>query len=535
MIVLIPASGVVPAELQSDFGSALSALIPVGGLPSLVRLLDNVPKGASLVVTVEESDEQVARILRAWKGPVELVPAQASLSLATVVGLALDRAAKLGDEDVQLILSDTICDLPLPPDTIGVARHVQPYRYTTVLRQRQGLVFEPINALKISNQVCVGAIRLSSASSFQRLLQNGDVEFYEALRLYNLEHRLSLHEVEAWADLGHLPSYYAYRRTSYLSRHFNELSLTPNGTVRKSSNARAKIRAEAAWYQALPTNLTVFTPRYLGYRETQNTAEYELEHVALPTVSEQLVWGRLSPDFWSQFFDALDHLLRSFWSVDSEGVRGRVQEASLRYVYLDKSRERVEHFLSSHAGERYRSTFVTNGRVWPALREVLEQLFQRAESVGLLSGGRWSVIHGDLFPGNMFFDRRADRLLCIDPRGAFGSPGLYGDPLYDLAKLSHSFRGLYDYVIAGLFDVRLTDVDLFAHVAEPPHHAAVRTMFNERMGQWTEAIGAPPAAVAVAEALLFLSMLPLHSDAPERQHVLVARALSAYDDAVGRA
>lgn len=46
----------------------------------------------------------------------------------------------------------------------------------------------------------------------------------------------------------------------------------------------------------------------------------------------------------------------------------------------------------------------------------------------------------------------------IDPRGitASGEMTIYGDASYDIAKLSHSIIGLYDWIIAGYYDVSIS-------------------------------------------------------------------------------
>ncbi|MDF4350792.1 capsular biosynthesis protein, partial [Vibrio parahaemolyticus] len=66
-----------------------------------------------------------------------------------------------------------------------------------------------------------------------------------------------------------------------------------------------------------------------------------------------------------------------------------------------------------------------------------------------------NVMHGDLCFSNILYDFRAKKIKVIDPRGITpeGVKTIYGDLKYDLAKLSHSILGLYDYIIAGYFSV----------------------------------------------------------------------------------
>ncbi len=56
---------------------------------------------------------------------------------------------------------------------------------------------------------------------------------------------------------------------------------------------------------------------------------------------------------------------------------------------------------------------------------------------------QFCFIHGDCTFSNMMLRENGDPVL-IDPRGYFGYMELYGDPLYDWAKLYYSIAGNYD-------------------------------------------------------------------------------------------
>ena len=49
-----------------------------------------------------------------------------------------------------------------------------------------------------------------------------------------------------------------------------------------------------------------------------------------------------------------------------------------------------------------------------------------------------------------------DRILkFVDPRGKFGNKDFYGNHYYDLAKLSHSVNGGYEYFIFDEFNLNI--------------------------------------------------------------------------------
>ena len=118
----------------------------------------------------------------------------------------------------------------------------------------------------------------------------------------------------------------------------------------------------------------------------------------------------------------------------------------------------------------------------------------------------------------------------IDPRGLdyYGDESHVGDVRYDLAKLSHSIMGLYDHIIAGSYelsfelfkDYGVFDFDI--HISESVHD--IQKIFTSKLF-----LGKIKYRdVMPATILLFFSMLPLHSDNPNRQIAFLANAMRLY-------
>jgi hypothetical protein len=127
-----------------------------------------------------------------------------------------------------------------------------------------------------------------------------------------------------------------------------------------------------------------------------------------------------------------------------------------------------------------------------------------------------------------------DSIKVVDPRGLseVGLPTNYGDLRYDLAKLTHSVIGLYDFIMAGAFDLEFTlseeqcSFDLVIHADE-----RVKSIQDVYMSH-TFFANTSPRSVIPLTVLLFLSMLPLHSDDKNRQMALLANAMRLYSDFV---
>ena len=128
-----------------------------------------------------------------------------------------------------------------------------------------------------------------------------------------------------------------------------------------------------------------------------------------------------------------------------------------------------------------------------------------------------TFIHGDLFLGNILFDSTSKIFKFIDPRGNFGDVGIYGDTKYDIAKLRHSFVGNYDFIVADLFTINYNDeVGWDFKILNEKYHEQISNYFDLEL----EKNGYDLNQIKFIEALLFISMVPLHSDNIKRQQAM---------------
>jgi hypothetical protein len=111
------------------------------------------------------------------------------------------------------------------------------------------------------------------------------------------------------------------------------------------------------------------------------------------------------------------------------------------------------------------------------------------------------------------FDRRTRLLRLIDPRGARTLDEAWMHPLYDLAKFSHSVLGGYDFINNDLFDCGLDatlNLQLQLQDGGPPPWS--QKIFIQRL----QSAGINLKVTRAYELSLFLSMLPLHLDHPQK-------------------
>ena len=136
----------------------------------------------------------------------------------------------------------------------------------------------------------------------------------------------------------------------------------------------------------------------------------------------------------------------------------------------------------------------------------------------------FNIIHGDLCFSNMMVDSNLSFIKVIDPRGKFGTYDIYGDPRYELAKLFHSVDGKYDFIIKDLFDIdyNLEKTSIRFVIQDRKRDF---DLYNVFLDAFSSEIGDDIKQIELIEALLFLSMIPLHGESITHQMAMLGTGL----------
>lgn len=136
--------------------------------------------------------------------------------------------------------------------------------------------------------------------------------------------------------------------------------------------------------------------------------------------------------------------------------------------------------------------------------------------------------HGDFCFSNILYDPNTQNFKLIDPRGGSSIEELFDDPLYDIAKLSHSVLGNYDWINSLLFNIKINpslglsiDYDFEFNNIDP-----YKVKFISRLKEYGYSI----KDIRLLEASLFLSMLPLHIDYPNKILGFLLNALEILEE-----
>ena len=520
MIVINSAAYVVP-EFRAEFGRIPPCLLPIGNrklveyqVPLLrkaysERIIVSLPAGYEL--TIDEQRLFSDLDLEPTYVPIEFTLAEALLYVLNTVGEPT--------EPLRLLHGDTLLEkIPEGVDLIGIAATEDDYSWETE-------VVAP--GLEV---VWCGYFAFASTQEFVRALALAQGNFVKAVRLYSSQNTLTMAQVNGWHDLGHVNTYFVSRSRITTQRVFNSLRIQ-NGVVWKSGTEQKKIIAEGQWFKNLPVSLRRYIPQLIdsGIDQSTGDAFYMLEYLTCSPLNEVFVHGRNPDFFWRRIFNLMGEFLSDARQcVAEEGDGFSISEVSTDAVelYKNKTYIRLQQYSDS-SGVNLEVSASYGDRELPSIRQIAEDCISRTLALPVVP----TILHGDFCLSNILFDSRGGAIEVIDPRGLNQSHEitLLGDQKYDLAKACHSLIGLYDFIIAGRYQIERF----------PGQGASIRFSADDRLLSIQNIFmgsqlipGVSVANIMPLTVLLFLSMLPLHHDRPDRQEAMLINALRLYAEYV---
>lgn len=304
---------------------------------------------------------------------------------------------------------------------------------------------------------------------------------------------------------------------NFHSRHFNSIRKKDDLIIKKSENKK-KLKDEFLFLKSIPSNLKDFYAEPINEKETSNDYEYSLKAYDMFDLGYQHISGLLDLDDIKGLFRALnDFYLQVFKTRrDSDGreLDDILTKNSLRYEESKKLDlySSLNQFMVNHSGISFNDHYL---RIQATLKSYKKNFKN--------SGKIFS--HGDLCFSNILFSPETLEFKLIDPRGLDNSDG-FRTPYYDMAKLSHSLLGNYDFIVNNLCKIEFTDhmeaSNKFNLNSDSNYDAIFRTFLKSFQLDYK--------LVRVIESSLFLSMLPLHIDNTKKVYSLALRSVEIYNE-----
>ena len=518
-MILITSGAYVIPEFQVELGKIPPCLLPIANKKLIelqVSALKEVFDDEEIYLSLPESYELAStelKIIDALNINIIRVPDQFNLCESLLYCLNTNEKNSLHDT-LYLLHGDTYIEdfshLNIA-DAVSISHSSDNYNWEVVQQDTE-------HAL-----VWSGFFSFSSISYLLKALTLKRQSFVDAVKFYDAHRSLKQICISTWHDFGHVNTYFSSRANITTQRAFNDLKIEA-GVVKKSGTPNVKIHAEALWFEQVPGSLKKFMPVLLSHGQRDNSYFYELEYLPYIPLNELFVHGKNEIQQWNKIMLKLNEYLNlAMRQPVDEHQKRAINKDSLKLT-ADKTYDRLKQYTES-VNFDLGTEFIYKNQKLPSLERIMRECIDKALSLEPIHG----VLHGDLCFSNILYDSRGDRIKLIDPRGLNHESQftIYGDIKYDFAKLSHSFLGLYDYIISGYYKIEESANGSIQIVFDIDDRTAqiIEKFFNEFRVKHLKTADVMPLVV-----LLFFSMLPLHDDRPDRQKAMLLNALRLYKE-----
>lgn len=401
---------------------------------------------------------------------------------------------------------------------------------TVINRESFSLFLKKIKHINSSLALCgpdcvKPFLKISSREviSMLQAILNEDQDFYKVLEQKSLEvEKFSqenfYHEIKNYND------FVAYLQTNFELRYFNSIQSTRK-VLTKRSVQKEKMLKEYTFYSVLPDTMKIYFLPPFGYEEQGDHAQYSMERLNVLDVSTQWIHHSLREEEFSRLLYCLFEFIasRKRRAIAKEDAPGINEE-----LYIGKLESRLRVFKETPLYKKLDS-IVSNSTGYGSIEEIVLRYKQLTGSIlKKYSLNNQAVIsHGDLCFSNMLYDKRIDFIKLIDPKGCLCEQEAYMDSYYDIAKLSHSVLGNYDFINNGIFEIRY-DNAMGVHLDIP----GLEKLSDQKevFIKFLKEHGFPYDVVRIREASLFLSMLPLHIDYPKKVLAFILTAINILNE-----
>lgn len=314
-------------------------------------------------------------------------------------------------------------------------------------------------------------------------------------------------EIEGLVDIGVIGNFIQCITGNFDSRYFNSLQGNEYTIVKKSAN-KQKIKAEYSFYHLLPEDMKYWFVMPFNYKEEEESASYTMERLYMTDLAIKWVHGSMDE---AEFEELMDKYFFFFQSRHEKECTKEEYEKIADSLYVKKVNERIAGLKKLPEYEKMEKLLVISEDT--KLDCLVDKYFALKEKIEAKVKYPHQLVigHGDPCFANALYNKSTKTLKFIDPKGAIKESELWTNPYYDIAKLSHSVCGRYDFFNNALFDIKINAT--FSYDLEIPFdNEKYVAIFRKKV----EENGFDYLTVRIYEASLFLSMLPLHIDNPHK-------------------
>tara|TARA_Y100000992_G_scaffold255828_1_gene189125 strand:+ start:9775 stop:10737 length:963 start_codon:yes stop_codon:yes gene_type:complete len=303
----------------------------------------------------------------------------------------------------------------------------------------------------------------------------------------------------------------------FTTRAYNSFELNQNNLssiIKKSKEER--LLNEINYYKNLPKNLQIYFPRIVE-KNTSITKPYklEVEYYGYSNLGQQMIYENFDKEEWGRIFDFLFTYIKNYKlekkrSTKSDIYRMLIEKTEVEYLKLINENRFFKKFSKINK-------FYFNNKELLNFHEIWEDIKKHIFS--LRFDKNFYYIHGDLCFSNILFSKNYQNddviLKFVDPRGKFGNKDFYGNHYYDLAKLSHSVNGGYEYFIFDEFNLNIESENIDLKFSNDNKNKISKILMNK-----INLHGYDSNLVSLIEGIIYVGMCARHYDSIERQKAM---------------
>jgi len=431
MIGIIPAAG--EGTRFKELGKQYSkTILPYKEKPILIHQIEWLEKHGctDIRVVINHQEDTIKDIVKLYNKTITIVKQVTRNGLSGAILTALDESDK---DNVIVILGDLVVNSNINKasfnDNFISVQKVNDYsRWCMVEKYGCQLTFHDKPKVRPNtNEAVSGVYHFLDSQNLYKLLHKQLAD-----DSYKISNEFQISTILGWIaydeimltlnieliDFGTLDEYLQNRSVKN-SRSFNDIDIKGPFITKSSELEREKLIKEVNWFDNLPAEIKVFTPRIFKRSFFNNKTSYQMEKILAPSLREIYLFLDSSEETWDGIFDAMFLTLER---METYGSKNTFMKS-----VLDKTKARVRNIEI------------------PIENKIVNEFIDKLDNtIGIFN--RPSLMHGDFCFSNLLYDFQGNNIKMIDPRGE-----LFGDHYYEVAKIYHSILFDYDFIDSELY------------------------------------------------------------------------------------
>ena len=494
--VFLLAAG-VGSRLKNLTDSVNKAMLPINNKAIISNIIEKFPKEYEIVVALGYKGDELEQYCK-------LAHPLNNFKFITISdfdgedsgpGQSALQCKEYLQRPFYFIVADCIIDSKLPHldgNWLGVYPTSYPEKYSTVKIDTQDNILDFVNKSdKGFDNAFIGLASIWDYKTFWNQLQS-NIKKGEIVSAFNNVGSYPNFKVKhlKWLDTGNLDDlnktkeYFndkplsLYKVTSEITYKLDNNFLKFNPSKKNISN---KSKRAKELNGLIPPNFQN-TENFISYKWEPGKTLYEWDSLPL----------------YNKFLDKLSYNIKMSKTKNGD-------EVTFNDFYVDKTKSRMDKFISRFGKKYFTQSFTINGVKRPSFEKIMDKI----DLTPLYDNPLYSLFHGDLQFDNIVYNDEEDKFTYIDWRESFGGDTSGGDIYYDLAKM---YGGtLIPYNLAKLPNfVSLNEGVSFIDYSYSKSDNL--TKFVNLYKNWIIKEGWDWKKIKLITALIFLNMSPLHDE-----------------------